>query len=240
MKPIQFNEIQKSLLNGFLNKRKTYLSTYIKESILNKNWNNTYYGPLNSVIKILDAGTPFILTSPENLAIVSCVNENFDLFRDKFEKINWSSGSYTYLILSDEEKFTLQSIDNLHDILYQCGYYRREFPENKNFNPNYYYLRAYENIKKLRECSRVYYSEFCGSIYKLLFYTNSYEYTQFELNHGIDINQPFVKSDREYLVSKKEHFSGEYNRDQLRDIIGMCKEKHYPAGTLDLLSYILN
>lgn len=239
MKPIQFNQAQKKLLLSFLESRMASDSDFEQYLKGNNSISNKYYKPIISAINKLQFDNPLILSKSEKLVIVSCINENKDNYEEAYNKINWEQGAYTYVILTLEERQVLQTLDYLEDALQKCGFYKASMKKFSNSDYSYY-MRPFENLDKLKSSVNIFYSEAYGSIYKLLFYTDNYEYFQFDLHHGFSLNEPFVKSNSNYLIEKKQHFSGVTTRDQLRKVFQGYERNQYSLGTTKLIEYILN
>lgn len=239
MKPVELNNIQRNLIINFLNNRITSIPDFEECLVSRSKISNRYYKPLTSAIAKLQFENPLILTETEKSKIISCVNENIDFYEEKFKKINWDLGAYTYVILSPDERELLYTLDYLQDVLTKCGFYKKSlgFDGKKGYA---YYTTAFENIIKLKSCTNIFYAEAYGSIYQLVFCTKDHEYIQFDLSQGIEINKPFIKSDPKYLKDKSKHFSGITTREKLRVTFRENYRNHYSSGTLKLVEFILN
>lgn len=239
MKPIELNEIQRNLIINFLNNRISSIPEFEEYQVSRSKISNHYYKPLTSAVAKLKFENPLILTEREKSNIISCVNENIDFYEEKFKKINWDLGAYTYVVLSPDERELLYTLDYLQNTLVKCGFYKKSlgFDRKKEYA---YYTTAFENIIKLKSCIEIFYAEAYGSIYQLVFCTKDHEYFQFDLSHGIEINKPFIKSNPKYLKEKSQHFSGITTREKLRATFKENYRNHYSSGTLKFVEFILN
>lgn len=239
MKPVELNVIQRNLITNFLNNRISSIPDFKEYQISRSKISNHYYKPLTSAIAKLQFENPLILSETEKSSIVSCINENIDFYEKKFKKINWDSGPYTYIVLSPVERELLYTLDYLQDALVKCGFYKKSlgFDSKKEYA---YYITAFENIIKLKSCTNIFYAEAYGSIYQLVFCNKNHEYIQFDLNHGIELDKPFIKSNPKYLKEKSQHFSGIITREKLRVTFKENYRNHYSSGTLKFVEFILN
>lgn len=238
MKIIAFTQGESILLQNLLNIRLDYCLDLLKsksgeEESKKNNFEKRYINPIQSALNKLLNREEVFYNKWEKSACVSCINEHYQSFLNKFKL----STPLSWLTVSDEQREVISQIDNCKNILSKCGYYSKKGLFAKA-DSGLRYCNVVEKINKLAKSDKIFlWSVGKNRYYKVDFVYENKETFSFELTHQILLNDFYHESFTDQLPN--DSVAAVTTKNTALELFSRSKQEDYPQDVHEFITALL-
>ncbi len=240
MKKLSFTVEEKKLLHELIPKQLEFLSNQTTNKSSHNNIITKLKKALIYLLENISKNDLIKLSEWHKTAVISCIINHYTLLKKELNLEMFNE--FSWLSLSEQQRKTINIIDNCKNILCKCGCY--DFSKNlRRVDEEFRYKDIISTIDKLRSSNKIFISMTQSEgVNKIAFVNNDSELFTIVLTNRLSLREMRYASIDGKCMEQfgKSHFSMITNKADAKTLIEISNQKFYCSNTLEFVNVLLS